>query len=253
MTGNETRDPGSTRDAIIDRYSGLARIVLAGGDIADDDPDSVAESCFGAAAYPNADGAPETALRASLGCGNPVAVASLNPGETVLDLGSGGGLDVLLSAGRVGPAGTAYGLDASPDMLALARANAEAAGIANAVFLQGDIEDIPLPDEHVDVLISNCVICLSADKPRVLAEAFRVLRPGGRLGISDVIADSCVDSAPPVAPEQWVGCVSLTEPHYRDLLLTAGFTAISITTTHPAAPGLQSAIIQAAKPGAQHM
>lgn len=252
MTGNETRDPGSTRDAIIDRYSGLARIVLAGGDIADDDPDSVAESCFGAAAYPNADGAPETALRASLGCGNPVAVASLNPGETVLDLGSGGGLDVLLSAGRVGPAGTAYGLDASPDMLALARANAEAAGIANAVFLQGDIEDIPLPDEHVDVLISNCVICLSADKPRVLAEAFRVLRPGGRLGISDVIADEGTASAQLAESEQWGGCVSVSQPRYRDLLLTAGFTTISITSTHQAGPGLHSAIIQAAKPAAEH-
>ena len=178
-------------------------------------------------------------------------MASLNAGETVLDLGSGGGLDVLLSAQRVGPAGTAYGVDVSPDMLALARANAEAAGVANAVFLQGDIEDIPLPDEHVDVVISNCVICLSADKPRVLAEAFRVLRPGGRLGISDVVAYSDIDSAQPATPEEWVGCVSLTNLQYRDLLLTAGFTAISITSAHPAAPGFQSAIIQAAKPSAQ--
>lgn len=250
MSGNQTRDPGSTRDAVIHRYSGLARIVLAGGAIADD-TDSVADSCFGAAAYSDADGAPETALRASLGCGNPVAVASLNAGETVLDLGSGGGFDVLLSAQRVGPAGTAYGLDASPDMLALARANAEAAGVANAIFLQGDIEDIPLPDEHVDVVISNCVICLSADKPRVLAEAFRVLRPGGRLGISDVVADGDIDSAQPVTPQEWVGCMSLTKPQYRDLLLTAGFTAISITSTHQAAPRLRSAIIQAAKPSAQ--
>jgi SAM-dependent methyltransferase len=251
MSGNQTRDPGSTRDAVIDRYSGLARIVLAGGDIGHDDTDSVADSCFGAAAYQEADGAPETAMRASLGCGNPVAVASLDAGETVLDLGSGGGLDVLLSAQRVGPAGTAYGLDASPDMLALARANAEAAGVANAVFLQGDIEDIPLPDEVVDVVISNCVICLSADKPRVLAEAFRVLRAGGRLGISDVVAESDIDSVKPATPEEWVGCVSLTKPQYRDLLLTAGFTAISITSTHSAAPGLQSAIIQAAKPSTQ--
>jgi arsenite methyltransferase len=252
VTGNQTPGTGSTRDAVVDRYSGLARTALAGGAIADCDPDSFAGGCFGAAAYPDADGAPEAALRASLGCGNPVAVASLNPGETVLDLGSGGGLDVLLSARRVGPAGTVYGLDASPDMLALARANAAAAGVTNAVFLHGHIEDIPLPDEHVDVVISNCVICLSADKPRVLAEAFRVLRPGGRLGISDVIADDGTDSAQLAESEQWAGCVSVTQPQYPDLLLTAGFTTISITSTHQAGPGLHSAIIQAAKPAAQH-
>jgi SAM-dependent methyltransferase len=251
MTGNQTPGTSSTRDAVVDRYSGLARTALAGGAIVDCDPDSFADGCFGAAAYPDADGAPEAALRASLGCGNPVAVASLNPGETVLDLGSGGGLDVLLSARRVGPAGTAYGLDASLDMLALARANAAAAGVANAVFLHGHIEDIPLPDEHVDVVISNCVICLSADKPRVFAEAFRVLRPGGRLGISDVIADDGTDSAQPAESEQWVGCVSVIQPQYRDLLRTAGFTTISITSTHQAGPGLHSAIIRAAKPAAQ--
>jgi SAM-dependent methyltransferase len=251
MNGNRSRGAASTHDAVINRYSGLARTALAGGAIADDDPDSAADGCFGAAAYPGAADAPEAALRVSLGCGNPVAVASLMPGETVLDLGSGGGLDVLLSADRVGPAGTAYGLDASPDMLALARANAEAAGVANAIFLRGDIEDILLPDEHVDVVLSNCVICLSADKSRVLAEAFRVLRPGERLAISDVIADSGIDAAQAAAPEHWVGCVSLTQPQYRDLLLTAGFTTISITTTHAAAPGLQSAIIQAAKPSAR--
>src|SRR6266568_8828284 len=168
MTADGT---ASTRDPIISRYSALARAALAGNAIADCDPDAFADGCFGAAAYPDAGGAPEAALRASLGCGNPVAVASLNPGETVLDLGSGGGLDVLLSARRVGPAGTAYGLDASPDMLALARANAAAAGVTNAVFLHGHIEDIPLPDGQIDVVISNCVINLSTDKPRVLAEA----------------------------------------------------------------------------------
>lgn len=243
MAGNQAPGTRNTRDAVVDRYSGLARSALAGGDIADGDRDE----CFGAAAYGDAEGAPEAALRSSLGCGNPVAVARLDPGETVLDLGSGGGLDVLLSARRVGSAGTAYGLDASPDMLALARANAAAAGVTNAVFLPGHIEDIPLPDEHVDVVISNCVICLSADKARVLAEAFRVLRPGGRLGISDVIADS----AQMGESGQWAGCVSLTQPQYRSLLVAAGFTTISITSTRQAGPGLHSAIIQAAKPAAE--
>jgi arsenite methyltransferase len=182
-----------TRDAVIDRYSGLARTAMAGGTPTDCDGDAFAEGCFGAAAYPGADEVPEAALRASLGCGNPLAVASLQPGETVLDLGSGGGLDVLLSARRVGPAGIAYGLDASTDMLTLARANATQASVGNAEFLHGHIEDIPLPDEQIDVVISNCVINLSADKARALAEAFRVLRPGGRLGISDSTADKGVN------------------------------------------------------------
>jgi ubiquinone/menaquinone biosynthesis C-methylase UbiE len=149
-------------------------------------------------------------LRASLGCGNPVAVAALEPGEIVLDLGSGGGIDVLLSARRVGPGGKAYGLDASPDMISLARANAAAAGAVNVEFLLGSIEDIPLPDGHVDVVISNCVINLSADKPRVLAEAFRVLRPGGRLCVSDVIADDDTDPARRAAAEQRTGCTTGT-------------------------------------------
>jgi SAM-dependent methyltransferase len=250
----------SAADAIIGRYSALARTALAGGVITDCDPDAFAEGCFGAAAYPGTaarpgtDGVPEAALRASLGCGNPLAVASLQPGETVLDLGSGGGLDVVLSARRVGPAGTAYGLDASTDMLTLARTNAAQAGVTNARFLHGHIEDIPLPDGQVDVVISNCVINLSADKPRVLAEAFRVLRPGGRLGVSDVTADEGTDPGQLAQAEQRAGCISgaLTQPQYRDLLLTAGFTAITITSTHEAGPGLHSAIIQAAKPDAQH-
>ena len=163
MTDDHATPVSSQRDRVISRYSGLARTALAGDAIRDCDPDGFADGCFGAAAY-SADDAPETALRASLGCGNPVAVADLRPGETVLDLGSGGGLDVLLSARRVGPDGTAYGLDGSPDMLALARASAEKAGVTNARFLHGHIEDIPLPAEHVDVVISNCVINLSADK-----------------------------------------------------------------------------------------
>jgi SAM-dependent methyltransferase len=241
---------GVTRDAVITRYSGLARTALAGETITDCDPDAFADGAFGAAAYACTPGVPEDALRASLGCGNPIAVADLRPGETVLDLGSGGGLDVVLSARRVAPGGIAYGLDASPDMLTLARANAAAAGVTNARFLHGHIEDIPLPDGQVDVVISNCVINLSTDKARVLAEAFRVLRPGGRLGVSDVIADEGTNPASRVEAEQQVGCLNgtLTHREYGDLLRAAGFADISITPTHQAEPGLHSAIIQAAKP-----
>ena len=249
MTENPT---GSSRDAVIGRYSGLARTALAGGTITDCDPDAFAGECFGAAAYPDDAGAPEGALRASLGCGNPLVVADLHPGETVLDLGSGGGLDVLLSARRVAPGGTAYGLDASPDMLALARANAAAAGATSARFLHGHIENIPLPDGHVDVVISNCVINLSTDKPRVLAEAFRVLRPGGRLGITDVIADEDADPDHLADAQRQIGCLNgaLTEREYHDLLQAAGFAAIAVTAAVPAGPSLHSAIIQAAKPAA---
>jgi arsenite methyltransferase len=250
MTQDHAPGTGTARDAVIDRYSGLARTALSGGAIADCDPDTFADGGFGAAAYRSADNAPEAALGASLGCGNPLAVASLQPGETVLDLGSGGGLDVLLSARRVAPGGIAYGLDASPDMLTLARANTVQSRISNARFLHGHIEDIPLPDEHVDVVISNCVINLSADKPRVLAEAFRVLRPGGRLGISDVTAEEGIDPSQLTEAERQVWCVNgtLTQPQYRNLLQAAGFTGISITSTNQAGPGLHSTIIQATKP-----
>ena len=239
MTHDHASSISDISDAVIDRYSAKARIALAGGAPVDCEPDAFADGCFGAAAYPGTD-APEAALRASLGCGNPLAVAGLQPGETVLDLGSGGGLDVLLSARRVGPSGTAYGLDASTDMLALARANAAQAGAANAKFLQGHIEDIPLPGEHIDVIISNCVINLSADRPRALAEAYRVLRHGGRLGISDVIAEENLGPRQRTEAEQRTGCTSGT-------LTAAGYRDQFTTTDDAGGGGLHSAIIKASK------
>ena len=252
MTTGQTSDPQQTRAAVTARYSGLARAARAGQQVSDCDPGPFAAGCFGAAGYDDTGELPEGALRASLGCGNPVAVAELRPGETVLDLGSGGGIDVLLSARRVAPGGKAYGLDGSPDMITLARENATHAGVTNAEFLHGHIEDIPLPDGHVDVVISNCVINLSADKPGVLAEAFRVLRPGGRLGISDVIADDGLDPAQRAEAEQRTGCTTgtLTAGEYRSLLLASGFTSIHITATGDTEPGLRSAIIQATRPAA---
>ena len=176
---------------------------------------------------------PEAAVRASLGCGNPTALAELRAGETVLDLGSGGGIDVLLSARRVGPAGKAYGLDMTDEMLSLARKNQAEAGVTNAEFLRGHIEEIPLPAESVDVIISNCVINLSADKDKVLAEALRVLKPGGRLAVSDVVVRGEVPAEIRRSVELWVGCVAgaLEESEYRSKLERAGFTGISIEPT----------------------
>lgn len=176
---------------------------------------------------------PEKAVRASLGCGNPTALIELRPGETVLDLGSGGGIDVLLSARRVGPNGKAWGLDMTDEMLALARENQRQAGVTNAEFLKGEIENIPLPDNSVDVILSNCVINLSADKDRVLAEAFRVLKPGGRFAVSDVVVRGAVPDAVRQSMLLWVGCIAgaLEENEYTAKLEKAGFTAISIEPT----------------------
>lgn len=253
MTDTTPHDIEQQRTKVVDRYSGLARRAMAGHvptDTCDTEPGNT--DCLGASRYATEETAPDSALRASLGCGNPLAVADIAAGETVLDLGSGGGLDVILSARRTGPTGKVYGLDASPDMLTLARTNAEQAGVDNAEFLHGHIEDIPLPDGHVDVVISNCVVNLSADKPRVLAEAFRVLKPGGRLGITDVTSDEGLDEPEKTAAEQQVGCASgtVTAAAYRAQLQAAGFTAITITATHQVAPGLSSVIVQATRPAA---
>jgi arsenite methyltransferase len=178
-------------------------------------------------------GVPEDALQASLGCGNPTALAELKPGETVLDLGSGGGIDVLLSARRVGPTGFAYGLDMTDEMLALAEQNKAAAGAGNVQFLKGQIEEIPLPDASVDVVISNCVINLAADKGRVLREAYRVLKPGGRFAVSDVVAQGALPEDLRSDMEAWVGCVAgaLEEQEYRRLLTDAGFGDVEVEVT----------------------
>jgi SAM-dependent methyltransferase len=192
---------------------------------------------------------PEDAVSASLGCGNPIAVADLQPGETVLDLGSGGGIDVLLSARRVGPAGKAYGLDMTDEMLKLARDNATKADATNVEFLRGHIESIPLPDESVDVIISNCVINLSGNKAAVFAESFRVLRPGGRFGVSDILAEDHLTGADRAERGSHVGCIAgvLSFAEYRDGLAGAGFAGISVTPTHEVIDGMHSAIVRAVK------
>jgi arsenite methyltransferase len=207
---------------------------------------------FGARLYPAADLAdlPEGARLASLGCGNPLAVADLAAGETVLDLGSGGGGDVLLSARRVGPGGHVYGLDMTDEMLDLARRNAADAGTTNVEFRKGTIEEIPLPDSSVDVVISNCVINLSADKPAVFAQMHRVLRPGGRLGMTDVVADDTLTLAQRAERGDWAGCVAgaLSRSEYVAGLAAAGFARVEVVFTHEVADGIHSAIIRAVRP-----
>jgi arsenite methyltransferase len=192
---------------------------------------------------------PEAAALASLGCGNPTAVAELREGETVLDLGSGGGIDVILSAKRVGPTGTAYGLDMTDEMLALAQQNAVEAGVSNVHFLKGIIEQIPLPASSVDVVISNCVINLSTDKPTVLTEIARVLKPGGRIGISDVVAEDNLSSAERAERGSFVGCIAgaLSKSEYEAGLDAAGFEEISVDFTHQVADGMHGAIVKAVK------
>jgi len=206
---------------------------------------------FGAGLYGDeADAVPDTARLASLGCGNPTVMADLQPGDVVLDLGSGGGIDVLISARRVAPGGTAYGLDMTDEMLALAQENQAKAGVANVHWLKGQIEAIPLPANTVDVVLSNCVINLSTDKPQVLRETARVLKPGGRLAVSDVIADPEMDDATRADMQQYVGCIAgaLTHDEYTEYLAAAGLTDIEITETHRVHAHAGSAIIRARKP-----
>ena len=253
------------REEVRARYAAAARTVLEpqAGMAPSCCGSSASDSCCGAGAAEavggfseglyregETDGLPEEAVLASLGCGNPIAVADLRQGERVLDLGSGGGIDVLLSARRVGPSGFAYGVDMTDDMLELARRNAAKAGARNVEFLKGQIEDLPLPDQAVDVVISNCVINLSVDKPAVLAEMFRVLVPGGRIGITNVVAEDHLMAADRAAAGSYVGCIAgaLSRTEYLDGLAAAGFTDASVTFTHEAAPGMHSAIIRAARP-----
>jgi arsenite methyltransferase len=215
------------------------------------DQQAQVDESFGAALYDPEQAAalPAAALAASLGCGNPIAVAELAAGETVLDLGSGGGIDVILSARRVGPTGKAYGLDMTDEMLSLARENAAAAGVPNVEFLRGNIEEIPLPAGSVDVIISNCVINLSIDKESVFAEMYRVLRAGGRIGISDIVAEDRLTPAQRAERGDFAGCIAgaLSRTEYLQHLESAGFAESEVTFTREVADGLHSAIIRAAK------
>jgi arsenite methyltransferase len=225
-----TSDTDQIHTAVHEYYAAAARAATQPA------PAGPAVEAIGAGRYDQqaAQSLPEAALAASLGCGNPTALADLKPGQTVLDLGSGGGIDVLLSARRVGPTGKAYGLDLTPEMLDLARHNQREAGINNVEFLHGAIEDIPLPDASIDVIISNCVINLSVDKDRVLREAYRVLRPGGRLAISDIVLRRPLPEPLNNLVALWAGCVTgaLLDADYRAKLHAAGFAAIDIQTTH---------------------
>jgi arsenite methyltransferase len=266
MTTQQQTDSDALREQVRARYAAAATKVTAGagdcgcGQPADcgcdsgccGGPAAAEEPGFGAELYAALDRGqlPGTALLASLGCGNPTAVAELHEGETVLDLGSGGGIDVLLSAKRVGLTGKAYGLDMTEEMLALARANAAKAGATNVDFLKGQIEAIPLPAETIDVVISNCVVNLSTDKPAVFAETYRVLKPGGRIGITDVVAEDQLSPAERAERGAWVGCIAgaLSKTEYEAGLAAAGFTGVSVAFTQQVGDGLHSTIIKATKP-----
>ena len=245
------------REQVRERYAEAA-LGLAEGNGCGCDCDSIgccgeeATTLFGQGLYAidERSGLPDNAVTASLGCGNPVAVAEMNKGETVLDLGSGGGIDVLLSARRVGPTGTVYGLDMTDEMLALAQRNARAAGATNVHFLKGLIEAIPLAAESVDVVISNCVVNLSPEKPKVLAEIVRVLRPGGRVGITDIVAEDRLSPADRAERGSHVGCIAgaLSESEYREGLTGVGLSDVEVEFTHRVADGMHGAIVRARKP-----
>ena len=261
---DQVKSDDKVREAVRDRYSEAAKAASEGAEASCGGsgggccgPTDIAETQegfenFGAGLYSLEDPGelPDAAKLASLGCGNPTAVAELNQGETVLDLGSGGGIDVLLSARRVGGTGKAYGLDMTDEMLELARRNQREASVENVEFLKGSIEDVPLPDDSVDVIISNCVINLSADKPAVFREAARVLRPGGRFAVTDIVADPGMDEATRRDMAQWTGCIAgaLTEQEFRDDLGAAGFEAIELRETHRVHDQAGSAIIRARIP-----
>ncbi len=234
-------------DAVRARYADAALQVLNGRGGCCGPDEGIGASLYSALEQAEL---PDAAVLASLGCGNPIAVAELHEGERVLDLGSGGGIDVLLSARRVGPAGRAIGLDMTDEMLALAQRNAAEAGATNVEFLKGTIEAIPLPSASVDVVISNCVINLAADKPAVFREIARVLRPGGRMGITDIVADERLTPAERAERGSWVGCIAgaLSSGEFRAGLEAAGLADVSITPSHAVADGMTSAVVKATKP-----
>ena len=257
----ELKTQDEIREAVRDRYAEAARVASAGAGASCCGPADSSCGCgsgelagikndvFGEQLYPHSDREtlPDAAQLASLGCGNPTAVAELHEGETVLDLGSGGGIDVLLSARRVGQAGKAYGLDMTDEMLELARRNQREAGVENVEFLKGTIEEVPLPDDSVDVIISNCVINLSGDKSAVFREAARVLKPGGRFAVSDVVADPDMDDATRRDMQQWTGCIAgaLTPEDFERELRSAGFDDVEIRESHRVHEHAGSAIIRA--------
>ncbi len=232
-------------DEVRARYAAAARTAMAGGCCSD--AESIGPELYSAL---EREELPDAAVLASLGCGNPIAVAELHEGERVLDLGSGGGIDVLLSARRVGPTGRAIGLDMTDEMLALAQRNAAEAGANNVEFLRGHIEDVPLPAASVDVVISNCVINLAADKPAVFGEIARVLRPGGRMGVTDIVAEDHLTREERAARGSYTGCIAgaLSFSEFRTGLEAVGLTDVTVTPTHHVADGMLSAIIRARKP-----
>lgn len=254
-TATVPTDANELRDVVRDRYAAAAVRSAEGDNCCSDHGAIITDEqreFFGSGLYDSdeRDALPGAAVLASLGCGNPTAVADLHEGETVLDLGSGGGIDVLLSARRVGPTGKAYGLDMTDEMLDLARTNQAEAGVENVEFIKGHIEDIPLPAASVDVVISNCVINLSGDKPQVLREVARVLKPGGRFAVSDVIADPGMDEATKADMAAYTGCIAgaLTRQEFEEALTAAGLADIEIRETHRVHDQAASAIVRATKP-----